>query len=88
MTLTIEIKVVPSSGRQKFELNKAEQLKCYLKSQPEDGKANAELIKLLSKQLKITQQDILISQGFTSRKKVLKLNTSLTRQEILKLLGC
>jgi hypothetical protein len=88
VALSLEIKVIPSSGRQKFEIDKAQQLKCRLKSQPEDGKANAELIKFLSKQLKINQQDIQILKGLTSRKKLLKLNTDLTREEILKMMGC
>ena len=39
MSLVIEIKVFPSSGRQKFVIDKSGKLKCYLKNPPEKGKA-------------------------------------------------
>ena len=58
MTLTCTIKVVPRSGKQKAVLDKTGRLKIYLKSPPEDGKANKELISYMSSMLKVPQNDI------------------------------
>ena len=40
MALRLEIKVVPSSGKLCFAIDKQQRLKCYLKAQAEEGKAN------------------------------------------------
>ena len=84
MALLIEIKVIPNSGKQKVFLDKSKQLKCYLKSTPEKGKANLELIKFLAKELSITKNDISIISGATTRKKKLKINTEISFDEFLK----
>ena len=88
MALIIEIKVTPSSGRQQFVLdNKSDQLKCYLKSAPERGKANEELIKFLSQKLSTTKNSISIIFGATSRKKGLKIDLDIRFDELLSKLG-
>ena len=84
MAFFIEIKVIPNSGKQKAFLDKSRQLKCYLKSTPEKGKANEELIKFLAKKLLITKNDISIISGKTTRKKKLKINSEITFDEFLK----
>ena len=53
MTIVLDIKVVPSSGKQRIEVDKTGKLKCHLKSPPEKGKANHELIKFLSQKLSL-----------------------------------
>ena len=87
MTLVIDLKVVPNSGKQKFMLDKSDQLKCYLKSVPEKGKANNELIKLLAKKLGISNKDIQIIFGETSRKKRLKIDLDISYEQLLAKLG-
>lgn len=88
MSLVIEVKVVPGSKTQAFSLDKQGILKCYLKSQPEKGKANEELIKLLSKTLKIPQDHIKVLAGHTGRKKIIKLgHDTLTLPQIYELCG-
>ncbi len=84
MALLIKIKVIPNSGKQKVFLDKSNQLKCYLKSAPEKGKANLELIKFLAKELSITKNDISIISGATTRKKKLKINAEISFDEFLK----
>ena len=74
MPTLLELKVVPQAGKQGFVRDKNGIIKCFLKSPPEDGKANQELIKLLSKTLKIPQADIQLILGATSRKKTLKID--------------
>ena len=48
-------------------------LKIRLKALPEKGKANASLIKLLSKKLKVASSRIHIVKGKTSRSKVIQI---------------
>lgn len=86
MPIIIDLKVMPSSGQQKITLDKAGKLKCYLKSPPEQGKANQELVKLLSKMLKITQDKVTIIAGQSSRNKTVKLDLAVTFEALLGLL--
>lgn len=83
----IEIKVIPGSGRQKFAVDKSGILKCFLKSVPEKGKANDELIKILSKKLKIPKDLIEITFGKVSRKKRLRIDSDLDYDSFLLKIG-
>ena len=74
MPLQFDIKVVPASGRSAFVLDKSGQLKCFLKNQAQDGKANLELVKLLAKSVGVTMANIEIIIGATSRKKTIRIN--------------
>lgn len=87
MSILVTIKVAPSSSKQLFVLDKSGQLKCFLKSAPEKGLANDELIKLLSKSLNIPQNDITLITGRTSRTKRLNIKVSLTYDQLLRSLG-
>ena len=87
MALIIYIKVIPGSGKQRWALDKSGQMKCYLKSQPEKGLANKELLSFLSKTLRIPQSDIMIVAGDTARKKKIKIETELSQEKIFSLLG-
>ncbi len=87
MALIFDVKVIPRSAQQKWLLDKNGQLKCYIKSAPEKGKANKELIKLLAKALKISQGDITIITGATSRIKKIKINAQLSLDALLTALG-
>lgn len=83
----IEVKVVPSSGKSECKLDKSGRLKCYLKSPPERNEANNELVKLFAKALKLTQNEVEIIAGATSRTKKLKISKSMTHDEVLEHLG-
>ena len=83
MSLIIEVKVTPSSGRQKFVKDKSGGIKCFLKSAPEDGKANEELIKLLAKKLSILKNDIKLILGATSRRKRIKIDADITLEQLM-----
>ena len=87
MALIVEVKVVPNSGKNEWAIEKSGSLKCFLKSLPEKGAANRELIKNLSKLLKLTQSDIEIVSGLTSRKKRIKIHTDLTLEKFYSLLN-
>lgn len=88
MSLIVSVKVIPSSGRSECIIDKkSAQLKCYLKSPPEQGKANAELIALFAKALKIPKEQIAILAGATGRKKMLKIVHDITLSDLLKALN-
>jgi uncharacterized protein (TIGR00251 family) len=81
MTIILEIKVVPSSGKQRCILE-GERLKCFLKAAPEKGKANKELVAYLSKMLQLRSQDITILTGATSRLKRVQCETEKSFDDI------
>ncbi len=87
MPLLFEVKVVPSSGRNKWVLEKSGKLKCYLKNPPEKGKANKELIKLIAKALSLAQGKIAIVSGATNRNKLVKIESDFSYDQLLQLLG-
>jgi uncharacterized protein (TIGR00251 family) len=87
MALIIVIKVIPSAPHQKCIKDTEGNIKCYLASPPEDGKANTELIKLLSKALRCAQNKIEILGGHTSRTKKIGIDLSISLQEVEEALG-
>lgn len=78
--MIITIKVFPQSGKQQLVIDKNGNLKCYLKSPPEDGKANKELITFFAKTLKIPATSITILLGKTSRQKTIKIDQPITQE--------
>jgi hypothetical protein len=87
MAFTFPIKAVPGSGRQCCVLDKSGAIKCFLKSQPEDGKANKELIAFLASSLDVKKTQVLIIQGELSRSKVIKVAAKFDLDEMKKRLG-
>jgi len=87
MAFIIDVKVVPNSGKKGWSIDKSGNLKCYLKSPAEQGKANEELIKSLSKTLGITQNLISIISGAQSRKKRIRVEMDMTFNKFLELVG-
>jgi uncharacterized protein (TIGR00251 family) len=87
MPIQLDVKVVPSSGRVGLQMDKSGNFKCYLKSPPEKGKANQELIKLLAKLLHIGQENISIVSGLTSRKKRISIRMDISYEQLLQLLS-
>ena len=87
MAFIFDVKVFPASGRKGWSIDKTGNLKCYLKSPAEQGKANEELIKSLAKALGITQDMISIASGAQSRKKRIKIDVEMTFNELLEHLG-
>ena len=86
MATTLALKVIPQAGKQELLQTATGVITCRLKSPPEDGKANAELIKFLAKKLLVSQADVRIVQGLTSRKKVIAI-AMLDEQTVLARLG-
>ena len=80
----VEIKVIPKSRRS--ELKKiGKTLKAWLKSAPEDGKANEELVLMLAEKLGVPKSSIEISRGIASRNKLVDI-VGVSAEEIEKIL--
>lgn len=74
----LRVKVTPKA---KFERIRKEMAadgsvlyKVYVTTMPEDGKANAAVIKLLAKALGVAKSSLTITHGLTSREKTIKVN--------------
>lgn len=86
MALIFDLKVSPSAHKQAWKISSSGILKCWLTSQPENNKANNELIKLLSKTLSVSQNSVQIIAGATSRTKKIKIDIDITYEKLLHLL--
>jgi hypothetical protein len=72
--IVLRIRVSPKSGRHEIGKTMADgSLKIKLKSAPEKGKANAELIELLSEYFEVPSNRITITSGDTSRIKLVEI---------------
>ncbi|QOV22319.1 DUF167 domain-containing protein [Anabaenopsis elenkinii] len=69
------VKVKPNSKEQKIEEQSDGSLTVKLKSAPVDGKANEELIKLLSENFNVSKSRIRIKSGLSSRQKLIEIDT-------------
>ena len=79
--LTLCVKVVPKAGRNQISGWEGEELKVRLNAVPEKGQANDTLIAYLAKELKISQSQIELVGGKTSRHKRL-LITGITLEDL------
>ena len=70
-TLLISIRIKPNSRTIKIEKN--EDILVFVKSAPVKGKANKELVNILSEEWNISKNQISIIAGHKSRKKMIKI---------------
>jgi uncharacterized protein (TIGR00251 family) len=68
------VKVKPNSKQQKITEEVDGSLTIHLKSPPVDGKANAELIKLLAEKFDVPKSSIHIKSGISSRQKIIEID--------------
>lgn len=73
--MQITVKVKPNSKEQKIIEENDGSLTIRLKSPPVDGKANEELIKILSKKYSVPKSYIRIKSGASSRQKLIEIDT-------------
>jgi uncharacterized protein (TIGR00251 family) len=69
--MTIEVKVVPKSGRDEIRGFVNGTLKVSVSAPPIEGKANERLIELISSTIGVPRSDITIIKGRTSRIKTI-----------------
>ncbi|WP_299351908.1 DUF167 domain-containing protein [uncultured Shimia sp.] len=70
----IVVRVTPKASRNKVTVDDT-QIRVYVTSAPENGKANAAVQKLLAKAMGIAKSHITLVRGQTSRDKVFRINS-------------
>jgi uncharacterized protein len=71
--LYLRIKVIPKSAKNEVvDIMEDETIKIRIKAAPENGKANAELIKFLSEELNVLEKNVLIISGVSEPVKLIK----------------
>ncbi len=69
--ISIDCWIQPKSSRTAFSGIHGNSIKIAVAAPPEDGKANAELCKFLSKKLGISKSSVQIKSGHASRRKII-----------------
>ena len=67
-----KVRLYPRSKKEAINGLQDDALKIWVKAPPVDGKANAALIKLLSKHLGVSKSSISVVAGHTSRTKIIR----------------
>jgi uncharacterized protein (TIGR00251 family) len=83
-TLLLHLRVQPNASRSGVAGRYGTRLKIRLKSPPQDGKANRELIRFLSEALGIPKSNLELVRGQTSRDKTVRI-TGLSPDQLLSL---
>ena len=83
--ITLNVRVVPRASKDEIMGLLGDALKVRIQAPPIEGKANAYLVKFLSKHWKIPRRDIEILSGETGRNKRLKITdpSHETRNQII-----
>ena len=74
--MIIKIKVKPNSGKKEVQKISDDEYIVSLKERAENNKANIELIKLLSKELKVSSNNIKIIKGLKSKNKIIEIKNT------------
>lgn len=87
MSVMLEVRVTPQSGRRTIQRDTAGRIKIFLQSPPEQGKANHELITFLAERLAIARNALTLIAGHTARIKRIQIEGFATVHEVLSVLG-
>ena len=71
--LLLRLVLQPKSSRDQFVGMLGDELKIAITAPPVDGKANAHLIKFLSKQFKVAKGAVSVEKGLLSRHKLVRI---------------
>lgn len=83
----INIHVKPGAHKNEIAEIRPEYIKIKISAPPDKGKANAELIKFLSKIIGVNRSDIEIISGLNSKTKMVRIN-NLGKEQIINKLRC
>lgn len=72
--IKIRVHVKPNAKTQDIQTNEDGSLLIRLKSPPVEGKANAELIKLLASRYRVPQSSVRIKAGASSKEKLIEID--------------
>uniref|UniRef100_H3BE98 Zgc:193812 n=1 Tax=Latimeria chalumnae TaxID=7897 RepID=H3BE98_LATCH len=82
-SITISVHAKPGSKQNAITDVAVEAVGVAVAAPPMEGEANAELLRYLAKVLEIKKSDIVLEKGCKSRKKVVKVLTSLSLEDVL-----
>lgn len=85
--LILQLQVQPGARRNEIVGLHGDRLKVKVKAPPVDGAANAEIIRFLSETLSLRRHEIEISSGESGRQKNLKIQGSLSAEDVRTRLG-
>ena len=85
-TVMIRVKVVPGASRDRIVGELGEELKIAVSKPPQDGQANAAVVKLLAAALGIAARDVTIIAGHSNPRKQIQIR-GLSATQILQKLG-
>ena len=74
--ICIVVKVKPNAKVQKVEAATDGSWVVHVKAPPVDGKANAELIKLLAQKFAVPKSKVVIKAGLSSKQKLVEIETN------------
>lgn len=77
--------MVVQSGKHELVVDKSGGLKCFVKAAPEDGKANKEVIEIISQLVGVPKKSVEILQGLTNRKKRIVIETPIDFEKFMML---
>lgn len=72
--LLLRLVLQPKASRDQFVGLLGDELKIAITAPPVDGKANAHLIKFLSKQFKVAKGAVTVEKGLLNRHKLVRIN--------------
>lgn len=84
--IDLDVQAVPRSSRDAIGQPHGDRLKLHVKAPPVDGEANAAIIELLAKTLRLPRQSIELVAGQTGKRKTVRI-TGLTLDELRSKLG-
>lgn len=84
--LIFSVRVIPKSSRSEIVGEMDGALKVKINAPPVDGAANAELIKVLAKRLRVSKSAVEITGGQTSKRKQVRIS-GITETDLLNLIG-
>ncbi len=70
----IKLKIITRAKKEEIQKLSEDSYRIKILSPPEKGKANKRIIELLSKEFGVKKQDIRITSGKTSNRKIVKVN--------------
>lgn len=85
--ITLDIKVTPNASKARIVWDDQQAIKCYVQAPAVEGKANDAVIDLIAKKLGIGRRSVSIKNGEKNRFKTLVIETTLSHDEVLRLLG-
>lgn len=87
MGMFITVRVTPRSKKQSCSYDAAGRIVIHLRSVPEQGAANAELLEYLAEKLNVSRRLVSLASGATSRTKRVVIDADLSLDEIYQKLG-